>query len=450
MEEAPTPVRASSEEIVGPLVVVVTVIIASTWASVSSASMASDRTLHLGGEYRCIAESIVAGRGFSDPFGIPTGPTAWMPPVFPALMAAVLKAFGSIEAVAVAVVMLQNLVLVYMGLIVIRFASGPNSPRGSRIVVLAAYMVVISFNYYFYFQFTHDHVAVGLWICVFVDLADRFWGRSPRPDAIALWGLVGGLSALTAPVLGPVWAALTMMLAFAAKRIRWITASGLIAFAIVVPWMIRNAMVFHRLVPIKSNLAFELYQSQCLEKDGVLRYVTGFSHPYLSANGIERRLYRQQGEMVYMDQKRRAFLRSVREDPSGYMRRVGNRLLHATVFYVPYFHDEGAVDVARRLIHPLPFAGLLLTLTFPGWSRDKRKIACVAIYSTYLLPYVLVSYYIRYVVPIDIVKILFCLWGWQAVFLWFTAWRGPGPTGCESRTRIESGGSSIGSTATPS
>ncbi len=91
------------------------------------------------------------------------------------------------------------------------------------------------------------------------------------------------------------------------------------------------------------------------------------------------------------------------------------------------FHDEGAADVARRLFHPLPFVGLLLTLTVPGWSRDKRKIACVVIYSTYLLPYVLVSYYIRYVVPIDIVKILFCLWGWQAVFLRFSSWGRPGP-----------------------
>src|SRR5690348_4535505 len=38
---------------------------------------------HLGGEYFNIAQAIVDGRGFADPFGERTGPTAWMPPLFP-------------------------------------------------------------------------------------------------------------------------------------------------------------------------------------------------------------------------------------------------------------------------------------------------------------------------------------------------------------------------------
>lgn len=413
MEE--TPARRGSGDIIYPSLMLAFVMIASTWANVSSQGGAPDMTLHLGGEYRRIAEAIAEGRGFSDPFGVTTGPTAWMPPVFPALMAAVLKASGSIEAVAAAVLTLQNLVLIYMGFIVLRFASGPASPRNSPIVALTAYVLTVMSNYFYYFQFTHDHIIVGLWVCLFVDLADRLWARTPRPSQIVPWGIVGGLSVLTAPVLGPVWVALTMMLAVAAKRIRWSVASGLIACAIVVPWMVRNALVFHRVVPVKSNLAFELYQSQCLEKDGVLRQVTSFTHPFLEPDGMERRLYIQDGEMKYMDQKRRAFLQSIREDPSSYLWRVGNRLAAATVYFVPYFGDGGAVDVARRLLHPLPFAGLLLTLATPGWSRDKRKIICITLYIIYSTPYILISYYIRYVLPLDIVKILFCLWGWQTL-----------------------------------
>ena len=38
---------------------------------------------HLGGEYYNIAKAIVAGKGFSDPFNGATGPTAWMPPLYP-------------------------------------------------------------------------------------------------------------------------------------------------------------------------------------------------------------------------------------------------------------------------------------------------------------------------------------------------------------------------------
>src|SRR5213080_4789813 len=45
---------------------------------------------HLGAEYLSIAEALVAGRGFADPFKEQTGPTAWMPPVYPALLAGLL------------------------------------------------------------------------------------------------------------------------------------------------------------------------------------------------------------------------------------------------------------------------------------------------------------------------------------------------------------------------
>src|SRR5262245_64453183 len=50
----------------------------------------------LGGEYINIARSLVAGEGFSHPFGEATGPTAWQPPVLPALLACALWACGEI------------------------------------------------------------------------------------------------------------------------------------------------------------------------------------------------------------------------------------------------------------------------------------------------------------------------------------------------------------------
>src|SRR5690349_15212660 len=37
----------------------------------------------LGGEYVQIARALVSGRGFANPFGRETGPTAWQPPVLP-------------------------------------------------------------------------------------------------------------------------------------------------------------------------------------------------------------------------------------------------------------------------------------------------------------------------------------------------------------------------------
>src|SRR4051794_14231964 len=45
---------------------------------------------HLGAEYINIAEAMVAGKGFANPFKDDTGPTAWMPPVLPTILAALL------------------------------------------------------------------------------------------------------------------------------------------------------------------------------------------------------------------------------------------------------------------------------------------------------------------------------------------------------------------------
>ncbi len=58
-----------------------------------------------GWEMGSIGRSVAAGEGFSSPFGEPTGPTAWEPPLYPYLIAGVFKVFG-IYSLASAVVLL--------------------------------------------------------------------------------------------------------------------------------------------------------------------------------------------------------------------------------------------------------------------------------------------------------------------------------------------------------
>jgi hypothetical protein len=48
----------------------------------------------LGGEAGRIARSITEGEGFSNPLFGQTGPTAWLAPVFPYLLAGIFKIFG--------------------------------------------------------------------------------------------------------------------------------------------------------------------------------------------------------------------------------------------------------------------------------------------------------------------------------------------------------------------
>src|SRR3984885_13371652 len=54
----------------------------------------SEDNFSFGWEMGRIGASLASGHGFSNPFGPPTGPTAWEPPLYPYLIAGVFRIFG--------------------------------------------------------------------------------------------------------------------------------------------------------------------------------------------------------------------------------------------------------------------------------------------------------------------------------------------------------------------
>src|SRR5262245_20245919 len=75
---------------------------------------------HLGAEYINIAQAMVNGEGFSNPFQAKTGPTAWMPPVLPTILAGLLWITDNDrDAVMAIVVFLQVNVLIATGVLVL-------------------------------------------------------------------------------------------------------------------------------------------------------------------------------------------------------------------------------------------------------------------------------------------------------------------------------------------
>src|SRR5271169_139758 len=61
-----------------------------------------------GREMGRIARALVAGYGYADPFVGHTGPTAWVPPLYPLLMAAVFKLFGVYTALSAWILLVIN------------------------------------------------------------------------------------------------------------------------------------------------------------------------------------------------------------------------------------------------------------------------------------------------------------------------------------------------------
>src|ERR1700687_1473938 len=85
-----------------------------------------------------IARSLVAGEGFADPFPGRRGPTAWMAPALPTILAGLLWVCdGSRDAVMAGGVFLQVSVLIGTGLLVVALALKTTSRVGAGLTVPA-------------------------------------------------------------------------------------------------------------------------------------------------------------------------------------------------------------------------------------------------------------------------------------------------------------------------
>src|SRR5579872_6774673 len=350
----------------------------------------------LAGENCNIAQSLVDGKGFEHPFNAPAGPTAWMPPVLPTILAALLWVWdGDRDRVAATVIFLQVFVVIGTGLLVLMLVRQTARRVGSGGTV-AVFLALLLCHFQMVFQGTQDHWLMVLAVDLLV--AGLCWLRPlGRWWTAAGWGLFGGLCGLTNPIIGATWALLSLVTGFRQRAWSRLALAVFVALLTLTPWTVRNYLVFGRLIPVKSNLAYELYQSQCLQPDGLIQRRTFHIHPY-TATTREGREYKQLGERAFLDHKRMQFWQAVAADPADFLKRVGQRFLGATLWYEPF---DRAVESKRpwtlwlnRLIHPLPFLALLMLAGSAFRERlHAAQWTAIGVYLVYLLPYVGVSYY---------------------------------------------------------
>jgi hypothetical protein len=216
------------------------------------------------------------------------------------------------------------------------------------------------------------------------------------------------------PAAGLTWGLLSLLVGARDRAWSRLALAGLVAGLTLLPWTVRNYLVFGHLIPVKSNLAYELYQSQCMQPDGLVQRRTLALHPYTAATR-EGREYNSLGEMAFLDRKREQFWEAVSSQPFDFLRRMARRFLAATLWYEPFNPPQEArrpwVLWLSRLAHPLPFLALLaLVATSARRPLQRAQWVAIGVYLLYLLPYVVVSYYERYAVPLLGVKVLLVVW----------------------------------------
>lgn len=387
-----------------------------------------DFNFHLGGEYDEIARAIRSGRGFSDPFREPSGPTAWMPPVLPYFMAGLYWLTGdNREGVLGIILGVKGAILVLTGLLVVH-----ESRRLRRAWLgYAVLTIALAANFYELFQITHDTWLVLLLLDLLWMGSVRLWTVPQGVVPVVLWGAFGGCAALCSPVVGGVWAAVTFLRWFprwgrnrvenaegqASRSCKPLVIAALCSILVITPWIVRCRVVMGQWIPIKSNGAFELWQSQCVDDDGVLDVNATVEHPWSRA-GDERRRYLELGEIKFVAAKWPEYRASVAADPGGTVKRILRRFWASCVYFEAFsLRDAGRVWPLRfvRAVYALPLLSVVIVLALRKRPLDRQVIAAMWVYGFYLMPYVLVSYSNRYVAPLVGIRMLLVVYGIDTV-----------------------------------
>lgn len=244
-----------------------------------------------------LAQSILDGKGLSSPFGVPTGPSAFVAPGYPILIAGVFRVLGSYsmasELFVLGVQIALNLVTVWLMMLIARRLFD------QRAAIIAGLVWACSLPLIWMPTIFWD---TSIAICLLVGLLALVLHFSDRTSWLT-WILLGAYCAVTAlinPAMILVLAAMLAWLAWQRREAqRWgLLVAGLTFCAIFSPWPIRNAKVFHAFIPLRTTVGYELWM-------GNRHGATGFLDQSLfpSFNAAELNDYKVRGELGYTAHK---------------------------------------------------------------------------------------------------------------------------------------------------
>lgn len=367
--------------------------------------------IHLGAENFRIGYRVARGQGFADPFGIRSGPTAWMPPVYPVLCAGLVLVFGKdVDAMGLVMGGLQAVGLMVVWCAMVGIAR-PRS-RAGGLALLGTFVLFLLTHFRYSFLLTHDYSLAILGLAAILRFAPQVTVPNSRPRW-AGWGLVGGLATLATPALAAAWGLVSLA---ALRQSRRGVGLALLTFTLTLaPWTIRNAVVFGKFIPVKSNAVYELYQSLKYSEDGLVTADVLAHHP--GNIGPEMYEYRELGEAAYLSRKADQARELLAEHPGRYARHCLYRLWAIAVWDVP-FPEPPYWAIPRwfcRLTYPLPFLGLLVIVYRRWWRVDPAAGVAVLAAVGLAIPYVLLSYYDRYEYAFGPAKMLLTYYGLKAL-----------------------------------
>jgi 4-amino-4-deoxy-L-arabinose transferase-like glycosyltransferase len=361
-----------------------------------------------------VAEALVAGRGFGSAL-MSNQTSAIMPPVFPLIVAVFYEFFGVHTAASIFAVHAFDCLLSALACIPV-FLMARRS-FGERVAWWAASGWAFSpYGIYFAAAWAWSTHLLLLCLCWLLVLAQRM-EQSPR---LALWagfGLLAGFAGLIEP---SVLAVIPFLLVLACWRLsrdgkRWLVpacVAGVVMVAAISPWMIRNALVFHRFIPMRDSMGLELWMGN----NGYdLRWTSDDLHPLHDAQ--ELAAYNSMGELAYMNLKSQQATAYIHDHPGWYAWMSLRRAVYIWTGYWSFNRDYLALEPADPA--NIPFATCLTLLGLLGFVVAWRDTPLEALrYAGVLFLFPLIYYFTHpepyHLRPVDPLLVIL---GWQAILV---------------------------------
>jgi 4-amino-4-deoxy-L-arabinose transferase-like glycosyltransferase len=356
--------------------------------------------------YGLIARSIVSGYGFGGPFA-QTGPSALLPPIYSYLLAGMFKLFGiETKASVLAALSLNSLFSAATCIPVFLLA---RRAFGDRVAKWAGWGWAFSpYGIYYGADWAWSTCLVTLELsCLFL-FAWRLENSGRARDWL-LFGLLGGFSALTEPVVLSVVPLLGLWTVYRRYRLgrSWtlpMVAGAFGALAIMSPWIVRNYELFHKFIPVRSGFGLELY----IGNNGYSeRWVNSSLHP--NHSDAELSEYERTGEITYMDHKLQQAKDYIRAHPGWFAWMTARRVVYMWTGYWSfdraYLKDEPLDPPNILVATTMTIFGLLGLWRVFNFDRSlATRFAIVLL--VFPLPYYIShpeTYYFRPVDPILVV-----------------------------------------------
>jgi hypothetical protein len=203
-----------------------------------------------------IARSLVLNRSYGGAFHDASGPTAWLAPAYPSLVASIFSVFGiQSHAAAIVLLILNCLLSATTAVVVTKIGTRCFS---EKVGLLGAIFWAVSPTAAVTDLILWDSCLAALTLSLAILMTVRLEPDIGIRDYFytgAMWGVSGLVSpSLLAPLLP-----ILIVVYFRNRKPKQLVILAFAMLLIITPWTLRNFATFHTLMPIRSNGWAEIY-----------------------------------------------------------------------------------------------------------------------------------------------------------------------------------------------